>query len=73
MPPFLLYVLSQQAHGPIVAPAGSIFTSAPVGSGGETIAAYWTANPANQKATQAFIMIHGKLRDGNDVSNEAGR
>jgi pimeloyl-ACP methyl ester carboxylesterase len=36
----------------------------PVGSGGEEIAAYWTRNPANDTATQAYIMIHGKLRDG---------
>ncbi|UZJ55652.1 hypothetical protein CBS101457_004972 [Exobasidium rhododendri] len=53
-----------EAHGPIVAPAGSVFTATNVGSSGEQIAAYWTQNPNNQAATQAFIMIHGKLRDG---------
>jgi pimeloyl-ACP methyl ester carboxylesterase len=53
-----------EAHGPIVAPAGSVFTSANVGTSGDQIAAYWTQNPNNEAATQVFIMIHGKLRDG---------
>ncbi|UZJ51884.1 hypothetical protein CBS101457_001204 [Exobasidium rhododendri] len=53
-----------EAHGEIVAPNGSTFTSVDVGTTGESIAAYWTANPNNDNATQAFIMIHGKLRNG---------
>lgn len=57
-----------QAHGPIVAPSGSVFTSLNVGQGGEQIAAYWTQNPKNNTATQAFIMIHGRMRDGDAVS-----
>jgi len=57
-----------QAHGDINAPSGSTFTSVNVGSGGEEIGAYWTKSPNNDKATQAFIMIHGKLRNGDEVS-----
>lgn len=41
-----------------------------MGSEGEEIAAYWTKNPKNFSATHAFIMIHGKLRDGDNVSRK---
>ena len=57
-----------QAHGKINAPSGSTFTSIDVGSKGEQIAAYWTQKPDEEKATNAYIMIHGKLRDGDAVS-----
>lgn len=53
-----------EAHGPIKAPSGSDFVTFPVGDGGEHVAAYWTQNPNDDQATQAYIMIHGKLRDG---------
>lgn len=53
-----------EAHDPIVAPSGSDFLTYPVGTGGERIAAYWTQNPNDAQATQAYIMIHGKMRDG---------
>jgi hypothetical protein len=55
-----------ESHSNITAPPGSVFTSIPVGKGGEEIAAYWTAGAANKSATQAFIMIHGKLRNGDE-------
>lgn len=55
-----------EAHGAIVAPTGSTFTSIPVGTGGETVAAYWSADPENKHAQQAFIFMHGKLRDGDN-------
>ncbi len=29
-----------------------------------SVATYWTANPNNATATNAYIMMHGKLRDG---------
>lgn len=58
----------KQAHGPIIPPSGSYFTSINVGNGGEQIAAYWTQNPQNSTARQAFIMIHGRERDGDAVS-----
>lgn len=55
-----------EAHGDIDAPKGSKFTSLPVGSDGEEIAAYWSKDPKNDEVKHAFIMIHGKLRDGDD-------
>jgi pimeloyl-ACP methyl ester carboxylesterase len=55
-----------EAHGDINAPKGSKFTSLPVGSNGEEIATYWSENPKNDEVKHAFIMIHGKLRDGDD-------
>jgi hypothetical protein len=55
-----------EAHGDINAPKGSKFTSLPVGSDGEEIATYWSENPKNDEVKHAFIMIHGKLRDGDD-------
>lgn len=55
-----------EAHGDIKAPKGSKFTSHPVGSDGEEIAAYWSEDPKNDEVKHAFIMIHGKLRDGDD-------
>lgn len=51
-------------HKKITAPEGSIFTSIPVGDGGEEIAAFWSDKPDNSSAKHAFIMIHGRLRDG---------
>lgn len=53
-------------HTAIVAPTGSTFTTLPVGSGGELIPAFWTANPNNSSAKHAYIMIHGKLRNGGE-------
>lgn len=53
-----------EAHGDIDPPSGSIFTSLPVGSDGAQIAAYWSQDAKNSTAKRAFIMLHGKLRDG---------
>ncbi|UZJ57604.1 hypothetical protein CBS101457_006924 [Exobasidium rhododendri] len=53
-----------EAHGAIVAPQGSVFTSVGVGASQDRIGAYWSDSPSNTTATQAFIMIHGRLRDG---------
>lgn len=64
---FLSYS-TPQAHGKIKAPSGSTFTSIDVGTKGEQIATYWTQKPDEAKATNAYIMIHGKLRDGDAVS-----
>lgn len=44
-----------------------MFAALDVGNGGEQIPAYWTQNPNYEKATHAFIMIHGKARDGDTV------
>ncbi len=53
-------------HGPIKVPRGSEFTSLPVGSQGDEVGVYWSRNPVNKTATHAFVMIHGKLRDGDN-------
>lgn len=55
-----------EAHGKIVAPKGSTFTSLPVGSQGALVPAFWTSNPDNSSAKHAYIMIHGKLRNGGE-------
>ncbi|KDN52420.1 hypothetical protein K437DRAFT_220575 [Tilletiaria anomala UBC 951] len=51
-------------HGPINKPSGANFVDLPVGTNGDMIGTYWTANPKNSTATHAFVMIHGRLRDG---------
>lgn len=53
-----------EQHGDIDPPKGSIFTSLPVGGGGAEIAAYWSEDTNNSTAKRVFIMLHGKLRDG---------
>jgi hypothetical protein len=35
-----------------------------IGQNNEELGVFWTAKPKQNKATQAFIMIHGRLRDG---------
>ena len=44
----------------------SVFSSLPVGSGGEEVAVFWTKNAANSTSTHAYVMIHGKIRNGNE-------
>ena len=56
-----------EPHPPIIPPEGSVFSSVPIASGGEQIAVFWSRNSSNTTATQAFIMIHGKLRNGAQV------
>ena len=53
-----------EAHGPLKAPKGAQINDLNVGKGRDQIAAYWTDKPKNSSATQAFVMIHGKLRNG---------
>lgn len=56
---------TRQAHGAVDVPKGATLTSLPV-QGKSTVAVFWTENPSNSTAKQAFVMIHGKLRNGND-------
>ncbi len=63
------------AHLPF--PKGASLVSLPVTPEAD-VAVYWTRNPVNSTATNAFIMMHGKLRDGanywgimNEVLNTA--
>ena len=53
-----------EKHGSPNVPDGAILTSLDVGDTGTQIPAYWTSKPENHKATHAFVMFHGRLRDG---------
>lgn len=50
-------------HGKPTVPSGASLVSLPITSDA-SVATYWTANPNNATATNAYIMMHGKLRDG---------
>lgn len=52
-----------EAHGRPPIPKGSSLVSLPI-TPAASVAVYWTANPNNATATNAYIMMHGKLRDG---------
>ncbi|WFD42590.1 hypothetical protein MPSI1_001236 [Malassezia psittaci] len=65
-------------HGNVNIPQGSQLVKFTVSPKGETIPVYWSANPNNTKVEHVFIMMHGKLRDGdtywsimNDIVNSA--
>lgn len=58
--------LGYEIHTKPRAPSGSRLTSIPVGDSNHVLAAYWTRNPNNDSAKQAFVMIHGRNRNGND-------
>ncbi|KAN0059931.1 hypothetical protein ACQY0O_007904 [Thecaphora frezii] len=51
-------------HSTPIAPNGAMLTTLPVGTDGHQLAVYWASNPNNVVAKQAFVMIHGRLRDG---------
>lgn len=51
-------------HGTPNVPSGSQLLTLPVGNSGEKIAAYWSLNVNNQKVEHAFIMMHGRYRNG---------
>ncbi|PWZ01821.1 hypothetical protein BCV70DRAFT_157460 [Testicularia cyperi] len=52
-------------HGTAPSTKGASLVSVPVnGVDDVDFAAYWTQSPNNATATHAFIMMHGKLRDG---------
>ncbi|KAM0697404.1 hypothetical protein Q7P36_002257 [Cladosporium allicinum] len=52
-----------ERHGELKAPKGSKLTSLTVADGVE-IAAFWSEDPKNDEAKHAYIMIHGRQRDG---------
>ncbi|CAO1620108.1 unnamed protein product [Parajaminaea phylloscopi] len=54
-----------EAHGKVSVPKGARLRSLAIGTGGAKVAAFWTRNPQNSNATHAYVMIHGKLRNGN--------
>ncbi|KAK1220643.1 hypothetical protein PQX77_016596 [Marasmius sp. AFHP31] len=53
-------------HGPLSAPSGARIKDVNVGRGGEQIPVFWSDPLTDQRAeaTHAFIMIHGRLRNG---------
>lgn len=58
--------LGYQEHTPPKIPSGSILTSIPVGKSNHELAVYWAKSPNNAAAKQAFVMIHGRNRNGGD-------
>ncbi|SNX86063.1 uncharacterized protein MEPE_04772 [Melanopsichium pennsylvanicum] len=58
--------LGYEEHTEPKVPSGSRLTSINVGSGNHELAVYWTKSPENSKAKQAFVMIHGRNRNGGD-------
>ncbi|SJX63822.1 uncharacterized protein SRS1_11163 [Sporisorium reilianum f. sp. reilianum] len=58
--------LGYQEHTPPKIPSGARLTSIRVGTSSHRLAVYWTRRPANAKARQAFVMIHGRNRNGGD-------
>lgn len=51
-------------HGEVKVPKGSQLITLPVGSKGEKIAVYWPTSVNNAKTEHAFVMMHGRFRDG---------
>ncbi|PWN51241.1 hypothetical protein IE53DRAFT_374193 [Violaceomyces palustris] len=57
-------------HSPPKVPDGAILASLPITGGSqdlkESLAVYWSEEPSNSTARFAYVMIHGRMRDGND-------
>ena len=63
-----------EAHDSPNVPDGAQLISLPVGNDGDKVAVYWSAHPDDSKVEQAFVMMHGRLRDGDhywEVMNNA--
>ncbi|KAJ9480088.1 hypothetical protein PHBOTO_003875 [Pseudozyma hubeiensis] len=58
--------LGYEEHTKPKVPSGARLTSISVGSDSHELAVYWTRNPSNDHAKQAFVMIHGRNRNGGD-------
>ncbi|SPO27600.1 uncharacterized protein UTRI_04367_B [Ustilago trichophora] len=58
--------LGHEEHTKPTVPSGSRLTSIPVGKSSHQLAVYWTRKPSNSRAKQAFVMIHGRNRNGGD-------
>lgn len=58
--------LGLQDHTQPDVPSGSRLTSIDVGDSSHKLGVYWTRNPSNRHAKQAFVMIHGRNRNGAD-------
>lgn len=55
-----------EAHGKVDVPSGAQLTSLAIGNSGTEVATFWTENPDNKASTHAYVMIHGKIRNGNE-------
>ncbi|EPQ29942.1 uncharacterized protein PFL1_02614 [Pseudozyma flocculosa PF-1] len=53
-------------HGTPKVPNGAQLVTFPVGTKGHQAAVYWADSPKNATAKQAFVMIHGRMKDGFD-------
>ncbi|KAK0552564.1 hypothetical protein OC846_002856 [Tilletia horrida] len=63
-----------ELHTPLTVPAGAKLKSLDVGNNGDQLTVYWPNSTSNKKATAAYVMIHGRTRNGNDywtVMNDA--
>lgn len=58
--------LGYEEHTSPKVPSGATLTSIPVGKSNHELAVYWTRSPSNSRAKQAFVMIHGRNRNGGD-------
>ncbi len=58
--------LGYEEHTKPKVPSGSTLTSLTVGKSDHQLAVYWTKSPNNDAAKQAFVMIHGRNRNGGD-------
>ncbi|CAO1615833.1 unnamed protein product [Sympodiomycopsis kandeliae] len=55
-----------EAHGKVDVPSGADLTRLTIGKGPEQVATFWTTNPNNEESAHAYVMIHGKLRNGGE-------
>ncbi|KAE8227199.1 hypothetical protein CF319_g306 [Tilletia indica] len=63
-----------ELHTPLTVPAGATLKNLTVGNDGDELVVYWPNSTSNKKATAAYVMIHGRTRNGNDywqVMNDA--
>lgn len=58
--------LGYEEHTKPKVPSGSTLTALTVGKSDHQLAVYWTKSPNNDAAKQAFVMIHGRNRNGGD-------
>ncbi|KAE8269592.1 hypothetical protein A4X09_0g2746 [Tilletia walkeri] len=55
-----------ELHTPLTVPKGAKLRNLTVGNNGDKLVVYWPASTSNKQATAAYVMIHGRIRNGND-------
>ncbi|KAL9940426.1 hypothetical protein V8E36_001131 [Tilletia maclaganii] len=61
-------------HGPLSIPQGATLRNITIGNSNDELVVYWPDSTKNKQATAAFVMIHGRIRNGNEywtVINDA--